>query len=422
MPESQYNWKHGPDKIKQHSIAKHRILEAYLAAYFQTLVGNQRRDEFRLTLVDGFAGGGRYVHEDTNKLADGSPLILLAAVREAEFKINHHGRQKQVKLDVTHFFIERNRDAYLHLKKVLQDDGYQDLIGSSIQLRNSRFEDEIDDIIEMIKRKSPRNGRSIFILDQYGYKQASSGLIRRILSNLPGAEIILTFGVDSLLNYANDTNLEEARRKIELPDFLGGKTLNEIKSSERDWRLFIQVCLYKQLVLSCGAQYYTPFFIRNKRGHGDYWLIHMSQHYRARDVMTQVHWDNHNYFIHYAGSGLDMFNIIGYDPEHDSAYKNQGELGFEFDAAAEEVSIQTMMEQAPKLIYAHDEGVSFGELFIATCNGSPASAAIYKKMLIRLAQHELIEIQSLTGGQRRSAHQIQLTDQIRPPAQRPLFI
>ena len=58
MTLKQYNWKDGPDFIQQHSVAKHRILQAYLAAYFQTLVSSPNREILKLTLVDGFAGGG----------------------------------------------------------------------------------------------------------------------------------------------------------------------------------------------------------------------------------------------------------------------------------------------------------------------------------------------------------------------------
>lgn len=54
------------DFIQQHSIAKHRILQSYLAAYFKTLVSSPNQDLLRLkALVDGFAGGGLYVHNDT---------------------------------------------------------------------------------------------------------------------------------------------------------------------------------------------------------------------------------------------------------------------------------------------------------------------------------------------------------------------
>jgi len=37
MATNHYDWSNGPDAIQQHSIAKHRILQSYLSAYFQTL-------------------------------------------------------------------------------------------------------------------------------------------------------------------------------------------------------------------------------------------------------------------------------------------------------------------------------------------------------------------------------------------------
>jgi hypothetical protein len=118
----------------------------------------------------------------------------------------------------------------------------------------------------------------------------------------------------------------------------------------------------------------------------------MSQHYRARDVMTEVHWNNHNHFIHYGGAGLDMFQIIGYDPDYDSAFKNQFELGFEFDEIARNASIHMLMDQIPRLVYAHDEGLSFGELFATTCNLSPACASIYREVIERLVKQKELEV------------------------------
>ncbi|GMR18666.1 MAG: hypothetical protein BMS9Abin33_1098 [Gammaproteobacteria bacterium] len=83
MTRKPYNWKDGPDVIQQHSIAKHRILQAYLAAYFQTLVSSPSQEVLRFTLVDGFAGGGLYVHDATRELVKGSPFICLNATKEA---------------------------------------------------------------------------------------------------------------------------------------------------------------------------------------------------------------------------------------------------------------------------------------------------------------------------------------------------
>ncbi len=416
-----YDWGNGPAPIQQHSVAKHRILQSYLSAYFQTLVSSPHQDVLRLTLVDGFAGGGLYYHTNTNEIVKGSPFICLNATREADFLINQN-RHKKVDLEVSYFFIEADRDAYLHLDKVLREEGHIADLGKSIYLRHAKFQEEADGLIQFIKKKSPRNGRSIFILDQYGYRDVPTEIIQKIFTHLPSAEIILTFGVDSFLNFASDKQItQELMDEIGVPQVWQGKTLGEVKKSERDWRYFIQSALYKNLVSRCGAEYFTPFFIRNKKGHGDYWLIHMSQHHRARDVMTEVHWDNQNYFIHYGGAGLNMFHMVGYDPDHDNSFKKQFELGFEFDDVAKEASIAALMVQIPRLIYAHDDGMSFGELFTKTCNTTPASAAIYREAIEKLLDEKIIEVFSVDGMYRRSGQQIKSTDQIRPARQRSFF-
>ncbi len=421
MSRKPYNWKNGPDFIQQHSIAKHRILQSYLAAYFKTLISSPRQDVLRLTLVDGFAGGGLYVHNDTHKLVKGSPFIFLDATREAGYLINKD-RRKPVRLEVDYFFVEADRYAHSHLEKALRDEGYGAQIGSTIQLRHSKFQDQADSIIEFIKRKSPRNGRSIFALDQYGYKEVPTQLIQKIFANLPGAEVILTFAVDCFLNYASDEKLTQSLLdEIGIPDVLNGRSIEDIKASERDWRLFIQSGLYRTLVTRCGAKHFTPFFIRNNKGHGDYWLIHLSQHHRARDVMTEVHWDNNNYFIHYGGAGLDMFQMVGYDPDHDANHRGQSTLGFEFDDVARKASINALNEHIPRRVYANDEGVSFGVLFATTCNDSPASAEIYRESIGQLIEQKIIEVVSVDGIKRRSAAQIRANDQIIAPSQRGLF-
>jgi hypothetical protein len=148
----------------------------------------------------------------------------------------------------------------------------------------------------------------------------------------------------------------------------------------------------------------------------------MSQHHRARDVMTEVHWANNNYFIHYGGAGLDMFQMVGYDPAHDGTYLGQSPLGFEFDDVARRASIASLNDQIPRRVYSDDTGITFGELFATTCNSSPASAQIYRESIAALVDDGVIEVLSSDGAKRRSANQIKHNDQILPPQQRPLFV
>jgi three-Cys-motif partner protein len=150
MTEKHYDWRNGPAVIQQHSIAKHRILQSYLADYFQTLASIPGQEILKLTLVDGFSGGGRYIHADSKELINGSPLIFLNAVKEAGFLINQN-RRKLIHLDVSYFFIDSNLHANRYLERVLREEGYEKEIGNTIHLRHAKFQDEVNGIIEFIQ-------------------------------------------------------------------------------------------------------------------------------------------------------------------------------------------------------------------------------------------------------------------------------
>jgi three-Cys-motif partner protein len=426
--KAHYNWDPlgPPPSIKQHSIAKHEILRAYLLAYIQTLLsGMQRRDVFKLTLVDGFAGGGVYSHAETSDIILGSPLVMLEAVNEAAAIVNCN-RTNPVNFQVDYFFVEKNRGAIETLDRELRIRGYESQLDKSIFLRKSEFQNEAEEIKRFIFHKSPRGTRAIFLLDQYGFGQVPTGQINNILSSLPGAEVILTFAVNAFLTYASDDELTEKKlRKLGIPQVLRGRTIKEIKENEKDWRLFIQSCMYQDLVAACGAKHYTPFFIRSSGGHGDYWLIHLSQKPRARDVMTKIHWEKCNHFIHYGDAGLDMFQMAGYIPKWDKNYTynitGQKSLGFEFGEEERRTSVQTIARQLPEIIYPNPNGITFGELFAGTCNETPAHSDIYREAAGILLNEKDIEIVGEDGARRRSANRIHDTDRILRPSQYRLF-
>lgn len=423
MTVNHYSWSNGPAEIQQHSVAKLDVLRAYLIQYFKTLASLPQQDIFRLTLVDGFAGGGLYQHKDKKEPVHGSPLVCLEAVKEAEYLLNKD-RKKPMRLDVDYIFVEENKETFKHLESVLKDKGYLPPTNSKIWMFNGCFQDYASKIIEFVKNKSPRNRRAIFILDQYGYTDVPTNLMRNIFQELYCAEIILTFNVDSLINFASGgkTTADILNKiGIQLPKVFNSVDLHKLKEKDKNWRFFIQSVLHGSLITACNAAFFTPFFIRNSGGHGDYWLIHMSQHHKARDVMTEVHWQYRNNFIHYGGSGLDMFNLVGYDPNSDENFHGQSALGFEFDDMAKDFSIRQLTEEFPKLIYAHEQGISFETLFANTCNKSPATEGIYREALGKLVVEKEIQIVGADGRIRRNGNNIKSTDQIVPHIQRKLF-
>ena len=417
-----YQWKDKGEAapIAQHSIAKHDILKAYLGDYLQTLVTSPHQEELRVTLVDGLAGGGAYAHEATRERVLGSPFVFLNTVRETEALINLE-RQRPIRMDVDYIFVEKDRAVFELLTESLNQEGFGPRIGADIQLIHSAFEDEAQFIQDFVAKKNPRVGRSLFLLDQYGYKDVPLPLIRTILARLPASEVILTFNVDSFINFASDSKTtHKTLDQIGIPDVLRGRTIEDIKRSEKDFRLYIQSCMYQAIVSATGAQYYTVFFIRTA-GHGDYWLVHLSQHHRARDVMTRVHWSKNNQFVHYGGAGIDMFQALGYHAKHDHASAGQGLLAFGFDDVATDASVGTLAEQLPRYIFARDEGIGFGELFARTCNSSPADSDRYKRALQTLIEVKDIEVVSPTGGRHLKASTIRDADLLLPSKQFTIF-
>lgn len=421
MSEKHYKWEIGGPLpiLEHHSRVKHEILSAYLSAYVQTLLLGPTRDEFRLTLVDGFSGGGIYQLADTGEEMPGSPMVILDAMREAEALANLE-RTRRIHFNVDYFFIEEHRKAASFLEHTLKERGFGPQLGQTINVWCDDFNNRADGLIAHVNQRMPRMGRAIFLLDQYGYKDVPADLIRRIMRQIPGSEVILTFNVASLLTYLSDKNgqAQKLLSSASTPDALRGRSIEDIKLNEADWRLFIQACLYPELVERCGAPFYTLFFIRSEQGHGDYWFVHFSKHARARDVMTRIHWEKGNFFVHYGGAGLNMFEGVGYAPSLDSRVTNQGMLGFGFGDLEREASVNTLMDQIPSVVYsAPGEAVVFDEMFATHCNLSPAHAGLHREAISKLRDGGDLEVVSGSTG-RTTAAKIQGGDIIRAPAQR----
>ena len=120
VSKREYVWEPGqlPPVIYVHSLKKHQVLHAYLVRYLQILNSNPVFDHFRLTLIDGFSGGGVYRHEENGEIIYGSPFIFLQATKEAEFLINQE-RKKKLFLDVVNFFVEQKKLSTKELKDII---------------------------------------------------------------------------------------------------------------------------------------------------------------------------------------------------------------------------------------------------------------------------------------------------------------
>lgn len=198
----EFQWLPGepPPEIEEHSTAKLAVLRGYLHAYFNRLNVNPHREEFRLDLVDGFAGGGTFL--DRGETTPGSPLVMLEESSSAAARLNLT-RSKPLHFDCKHYFVDKEPAHVDHLRKVLLERGYVP-DDERIVIRNCPFAEAVDGILAELRRRQPGAGRAIFLLDQTGYAQVKLELVARILRELPAAEVILTFATDNLVNYLSD--------------------------------------------------------------------------------------------------------------------------------------------------------------------------------------------------------------------------
>ena len=404
-----FNWHpdREPPRIQPHSKAKLVVLRSYLRAYLDRLNVLPGRDQFKLDLVDGFAGGGTF--RDGDALISGTPLIMLEELAEARERLNVN-RKKPLQFDCKCYFVDVNKDHTDHLTKVLAERGY-DHQGDGIVLRTGRFAEEVDAIVADIRRRQPRAGRAIFLLDQTGYSQVELALVGRIFRELPNAEVILTFAADVLINTL-DAEPERVKAvaplALSVPDI---RTLLEYRDGVGG-RALIQRTLRDHIRSVTGATYDTPFFIRPLDSRRALWLLHLSRHATARDVMMQCHWDINNTFEHY---GPGDFGMLGWDTLREPSSLqlfNFGELDAEHMVRG---LLDTMAQEVHGL--TQDGPVSVEAIRHRLANRTAARFSDLDQVILQLFHEKEFAIHS-PGGRVRSRvlRRLQAKDRISFPA------
>ena len=379
-----FNWHpdERPPFIDPHSKAKLDVLRSYLRAYFDRLNVYPGREEFKIDLIDGFAGGGTFLDDD--KVVSGTPLIMLEESKAARDRLNEN-RIKPLRFDCKCYFIEKEATHADHLRKVLRERDYV-LDNARIVVRNSLFEEEVENILNEIKRRQPRAGRAIFLLDQTGFSQVELKIVAKILRELPAAEVILTFAAESLINHLADTP--------EMITMVAPLELTESQIQEmillkngNAGKALVQRTLRERIRLVTGATYDTPFFIRPKKSRRALWFLHLSKHPTARDVMIQVHWAIQNTFEHY-GSGA--FGMLGWD-----TLRDPGTIPlFNFTKMDQDKMRAQLLETMPRELFslATEEPVTVDAMWHTFANRTAARYSELDSVVLQLFREGEIDI------------------------------
>lgn len=394
-----------PPHLEDHSRAKLDVLRRYLRAYFDKLAVDPRRDEFRLDLVDGFTGGGIFM--EGGREVSGTPLIMIEECEAARDRLNQN-RVKPLLCDFKIHLVDVNPDHTAFLRRTLADRGHE-VDEERISVRTSPFEDVADDIIADVRRRQPRAGRAIFLLDQTGFSQVQLSLVARILNSLPNAEVILTFASDALINHlSNSPQLLKAVTPLGFTDRQVHELI-QLRDGNRG-RAFIQRLMRDHIRQNTGATYDTPFYIRPRKSRRALWFLHLSRHPTARDVMIQCHWESFNAFEHY---GTGDFDMLGWDA------LNSGTIPlFHFG----ELDAVTMREQLLKAMPSElfqliaGDSIPVDTMRAKFANRTAARFSDLDSVVLQLAQGNEIDILRQDGKIRsRELTQLRGTDRIARP-------
>lgn len=414
-----YLWKIGspPPILNRHSQTKHSIVEDYVRRYISTFMAPAHIPELRLSIIDGFSGGGCYLTEDGG-LADGSPILTMQAVREARALVNLERRiPRNINVEYTFVDLKSDTTAYLKywLNAKLDEKAVDQIDFDNTQIITRDFFLELPNLVQKIKKRK-MGEHALFILDQYSYKDIPLPQIKSILSTVKGAEVIMTFNVDNLTTYLSD---RAANRKpvenIGLDSYVPWSELAQIKASQKQaWRRTLQKHLAHGIKCESGAKFMTLFFVKpTGLMSWGYWLIHLSNQYRAHEVMKTLHWEHATEFGHELEPGIF---VLGYNANKDEDYTGQETIQFS-DRQSKEACVNGLREHFGKKIFEDNQPIRLGDLFENCVTNSMAAEYHLMEAARQLHASKNVIIVSKDGKVKRTNKSYNLSDVIEPAKQ-----
>lgn len=402
-----YEWADGA-KLEEHSRRKLKILREYVFDYLTVRCQLPQQQRFRLAIVDGFAGGGRYECG-----TPGSPMIFVEQLKVAVHAVNTQRAVQDlgaIEVECLLVFNDTSRDAIEALQSNIAP-LQADIAETSPRLHlcmvylNDAFEAAYPKIKGFIERGRYRS--VLFNLDQCGHSHVERGTILDIMNSYPAAEIFYTFAVTSLLAFLQKDQPQRLHTQLGHLG-LSGNDLQALDGlmGRTEWLGAAEKIVFE--AFNPCASYVSPFSINNPDG-WRYWLIHFARSYRARQVYNNILHRNATLQAHFGRSGLDM---LSYDPRHDD-----GRL-YLFDNEGRAFAKAQLQGDIPRLVSEAGDAMSMTEFYEDIYKVTPAHADDVHAAII---DNPDLEVVTPAGGKRRKANTIGANDVIKAKPQRSFF-
>jgi three-Cys-motif partner protein len=402
-----YNWAGNGSELPEiplYAKTKHLVLQEYIKNWVEVICGHGKHGAKKVTLIDGFCGGGMYKNGD--ELWEGSALRMIRMVNEGLKTVQE--RKHWHKLDAKYIFIDNNQEHTDCLKLQLKNAGFEKYLHSGeIQIITNDFEKVLDNCIEEVR---VRKGYSFFFLDPFGL-DITPAIVRKIIS-LGKSEVLLTHMLSGLVRIlpGRDVKYKEFFKEFEADEYY-----REI-ADQRDFIIkqgYLRnqgLLLYRQ---EGNVEYAWTFAIMESLKSVLYYLIHLSSNPTALEVMKQTlfKYNNLEYQYHYGVYGLG-FRELNYFEKNLSIY--------DIDQTNIEACLNDLNEQLMPILYENEDGLPFQELYLNTTQKNAATKPLYMDTIERLRIEK--EIKIVREGKITSAKNLKPGDVIMKAKDTPLWI
>ena len=303
-----------------HTAKKLELIEGYFNDYLTTVgKGGFRRVKFPLCFVDGFSGGGVY-QQPSGSLQHGSPLLALEAALNFEHLVNSTGMK--VYTNFMFIFIDKNEITIKYLKNQVEEWKKNNNVPLQWKIIPivGEFEKLSPKVIQAIKSHTKRAERAIFILDQYGYSQVKISTIQHILSELKGAEVILTISTDWLVDKSNEDQLSERLLAMDLSHSGVEKLHVALKQPPPIGMTSAQYNRQKcqEFVIDAiasSSRFFNQYCIHSPESGKSYVIVQLTKNIKGKDVMLEQFWKGGRFATHELVDGL---YVPTHHTDHDS--------------------------------------------------------------------------------------------------------
>lgn len=408
-----YDWSGDtPPDIEPHSVNKLELVKGYLKEYLKTIArGGFRRRAMPLYIVDGFCGGGLYLHD--GKPYPGSPLQILDAAHEFLLELP---AGSPLQTDFHFVFVDKDKASVKFLTNQIarwsKERGHP-WEKERIRVLHADINAVWKELVQEIRGAMPKRQRAVFFLDQYGYTDLKIPTIWGIMRNLNAPEVICTIATDWLADFHRKPDeLRERLRKMGVMDSVTDKHIAQLSRAKASKSITGQTRrgLCQQIVVESitapgiipGPVFYNPYCIRSIKSRKSYVLLHLAKNIRAKDVMLEQQW-RADTCVHEGNAGLAMLVFDALESRVD----------YLFDEEAKERSKEEIKMQLHPYI-AIEREITAGQLYEKIANETPAKREIVYSVIEDMAKDGQVEILTPT---RRKANKVNDETIIRLPKQ-----